>query len=232
MTEAFNAGREAVDWDVVAAAIDVNDAAAAFEAVIPSSHAIAKSLERSELEDYLAEVMEDGFIIAAEELDSTLRASAGQEVKEITIQGVTFSVKNIAATEWLRAHVGELIKTLPQTTLDEVREVIVQVYEEKKSVEVMTREIAASIGDRKRARLIARTETLRAANEGQKKMWQEAKSVGLLDSSDLQVWLVSADEKLCKKCEPYDGVTAPIGEEFDEGGPPLHPNCRCTVGLQ
>lgn len=78
-----------------------------------------------------------------------------------------------------------------------------------------------------RAETIARTETLRASNEGQKELWRQAEEMGLLDRRMKQMWI--ATEDACPECEELDGTTIGMDEDFD--GPPLHPNCRCTIGL-
>lgn len=90
----------------------------------------------------------------------------------------------------------------------------------------------------KRAVLIARTETLRAANTGQVDMWVEASNQGLLQTQNtVETWIVTPDDRLCQYCNAMDGATAPVKGDFDGGGfgplgnPPLHPDCRCTLGL-
>ena len=94
-----------------------------------------------------------------------------------------------------------------------------------------------------RAQTIARTESSRAYNEGQKAAWKES---GLVEGT---TWVVSP--YACEFCQevgrrfetqstPLDGsffdvgavVTAPSGRTLTIGfdkitSPPLHPNCRC-----
>ena len=70
----------------------------------------------------------------------------------------------------------------------------------------------------RRATLIARTETLRAHNEGRMTFYRE---VGV----EKVQWLTAADERTCSECAPLDGrvfriVKAPMM--------PLHPACRCS----
>lgn len=82
---------------------------------------------------------------------------------------------------------------------------------------------------RKRSLLIARTETMRAANEGQKQLWQQAQQAGQLGRGARKAW-ITADA--CPRCRPLEGETVGIDEDFSVGqDPPLHPRCRCTVGL-
>jgi acyl-CoA synthetase (AMP-forming)/AMP-acid ligase II len=83
-----------------------------------------------------------------------------------------------------------------------------------------------------RAETIARTETLDAINEGQEQLWGQAVAAGYLDEGAQKVWI--ANDTACPLCLDLDGVAVPLDEEFDDGvdGPPLHPNCECTLGLE
>jgi len=96
-----------------------------------------------------------------------------------------------------------------------------------------------------RARMIARTETIWAYNEGAE---QRYSSMGV----QAKEWVVTNDDLLCPWCEPMDGIIVAVGGPFfgegeshiviDKKGkerkldiaievahPPLHPNCRCTL---
>lgn len=90
---------------------------------------------------------------------------------------------------------------------------------------------------RYRALNIARTETLRAANEGQNLLWQQGIDEGLIiPARTFREWIVTPDDRLCEFCEPLDGQRVGMNEDFQsELGPvnlpPLHPGCRCTVAL-
>jgi SPP1 gp7 family putative phage head morphogenesis protein len=82
---------------------------------------------------------------------------------------------------------------------------------------------------RARAETIARTEAMRASNQGVVELWRQAEAQGLLTGRERKVWLV-ADP--CPICAPLDGETVGIHESFSVGqDPPLHPRCRCTIGL-
>lgn len=91
---------------------------------------------------------------------------------------------------------------------------------------------------RRRSETIARTETIRASNQGQLETWNQAADAGLIDKGTaVKVWIVTPDDRLCDICEPMDGVAVGLDEPFktDEGdvdAPPLHPNCRCATTLR
>lgn len=81
-----------------------------------------------------------------------------------------------------------------------------------------------------RAEMIARTEIMGALNAGQDRAWQQAQDEGLLSAGAEKEWILSEDA--CDDCQDSaDSGPVPIGEEFDDGDPPLHPNCRCTIGI-
>jgi hypothetical protein len=87
-----------------------------------------------------------------------------------------------------------------------------------------------------RAKMIARTETIASSNEGQRQLWEQATDQGLLTGNELREWIVTPDDRLCEFCEPMEGALAGITDKFETElgeimGPPLHPNCRCAVGL-
>jgi SPP1 gp7 family putative phage head morphogenesis protein len=83
-----------------------------------------------------------------------------------------------------------------------------------------------------RAETIARSEIMDALNTGQDEAWKQAQEEGLLSENATKVWITTPDELLCPICEPLDGQTVPIGDEFPDGDPPAHPNCRCTIGIE
>ena len=69
-----------------------------------------------------------------------------------------------------------------------------------------------------RAELIARSEVMRAYNQGAVKFETR---VGITRVR----WLTAGDERLCPDCEPLDGKEYAI---TDLPSQPLHPACRCT----
>jgi len=92
---------------------------------------------------------------------------------------------------------------------------------------------------RYRATMIARTETLDAANAGQDELWNAARVAGDLDPEmTWRRWLITPDDRLdTVVCEPMEDEEVKFGEPFLTGDgrlimrPPAHPQCRCAVGL-
>ena len=73
----------------------------------------------------------------------------------------------------------------------------------------------------KRAQVIARTEILRASNQGALAVYQQygVKRV---------MWLAAADERTCPICGALHRKLFPI-EQIPFGAPPAHPRCRCFI---
>lgn len=69
---------------------------------------------------------------------------------------------------------------------------------------------------RQRAQTIARTETMRAANYGQRAAWNDAANAGLFDPSKATIrWYTTSDDRACSLCIPMDGkVIAVVGGQF------------------
>lgn len=87
-----------------------------------------------------------------------------------------------------------------------------------------------------RAEMIARTETMRASNLGQRALWDVADEAGLIDATATREFVATPDERECPVCAGLDGKTfgldEPIHTDFgDVTEPPVHPNCRCVMVL-
>ena len=70
---------------------------------------------------------------------------------------------------------------------------------------------------RKRAELIARTETMRASNMGQQLAWDAAADTGLLIREETRkVWIVTDDDRTCSRCMSLEDATVPLDGSFTE----------------
>lgn len=97
---------------------------------------------------------------------------------------------------------------------------------------------------RGRATLIARTETIAAANMGQQLLWEQGVRQGSLsDQTARKIWITTPDDRLdAKVCEPMpemaENQDLGVDDVFTTGdgrsvkAPPAHPGCRCAMGLK
>lgn len=91
----------------------------------------------------------------------------------------------------------------------------------------------------RRAQDIARTETMRASNFGQRDSWRQAVGQEVLPQTVRRHPIVTPDDRLRESHAQVPGLN-PDGRRLDEpyatpfgplDGPPWEPNCRCTEGL-
>ena len=85
-----------------------------------------------------------------------------------------------------------------------------------------------------RATNIARSESLRASNKGQRALWQQAREKGLLEHSVKRIWITSGDSDTCEDCLALDGVVVGLDDEFAPGvldPGDVHPDDRCSQAL-
>ncbi len=147
-----------------------------------------------------------------------------------------FDKTNTAVFDWIEEHTGELLDDLSKTTVDKIKDIIARAFDEQVDVKVVFDDLVNAIGDEERADLIARTESMMAANEGQAEAWDQAVEAGLLTGNEKKVWIVTDDDALCPICEGLADQVVPLDDNFEsEDGefdvPPAHPRCRCTTGL-
>ena len=105
-----------------------------------------------------------------------------------------------------------------------------------------------------RGNLVATTETNRVVNYALIALWRanlespiekarrrpKVEYIGTnrrrIEEQPHKTWMTRRDEKVCKYCDPLDGITARLDAEFDTRygifeAPPIHPNCRCFMVL-
>ena len=153
------------------------------------------------------------------------------EIERRTIITRTFSTIDRAAVDFLANYELQLLGDVSTQLAAGVKRTITQGVLTGKSIPEIARDIGRVVEDpeafraagktvfktaQQRATLIARTETLRAHNEGRKVFYRE---VGVKKVK----WLTAHDERTCQECGALDGKVFRI--EDDPGLP--HPACRC-----
>ena len=95
-----------------------------------------------------------------------------------------------------------------------------------------------------RAETISRNETLKAASEGQRELWVQARENGSLRGDERRVWLDTGDARQCELCwdmvdrygDDADGILLDQPYITPDGTPimvptDIHVECRCGEGL-
>lgn len=100
-----------------------------------------------------------------------------------------------------------------------IGDVLSGAFRSGEQISTISEKINKIVKDKTKAESIARTETIRASNEGK-----------LLEMEDRDVErvkvLVAPDERTCEECKKYDSKTFTL--EKAKGIIPIHTNCRCT----
>ncbi len=133
-----------------------------------------------------------------------------------------FTLAHTAAAQWASRYSYDLIHGMNQTTQTQMQIAVDEWFKDQTSLGMLRDQLAPTFG-KKRAQLIAQTETTRAAYQGSKQGYQESGVVSQVE------WVTVNDERVCPQCGPLDGTRAPLDGAFDGDTPPLHPGCRCFV---
>ena len=146
----------------------------------------------------------------------------------------TFATIDRAAVDFLVNYQVQLLGDVSAELASGIKRTVTQGVLTGKSIPEVARDIGRVVKDKdafrragktvfktaqRRATLIARTETLRAHNEGRKVFYRQ---VGITKVR----WLIADDSRTCPICRALDGKVFGIDEVE---GPPKHPGCRCTL---
>ncbi len=110
------------------------------------------------------------------------------------------------------------VSKMKQTTIDEIRKILANGYEQGESWKEQKKKIESKIKNPVRAEMIAITELGHAYNESTKNTYRGA-------GANKVVWHASLDLKTCDGCRSLHGQEFDIDKAPDN---PLHPRCRCT----
>jgi hypothetical protein len=172
------------------------------------------------------------------------------------ILGMSFDLENPRVLFWSSRQAGELITEMSDTTRSAIREMITDGLSRGVAPRQLAKEIRNAVGLRsdqvkrlaklreegktpaqlnkairkmrdQRSLLIARTETMRAANEGLKETWTQAREEGLLPANVKREWMSNTDRHTDR-----DGVRIGITESWPWlSEPGAEPNCGCSQGI-
>lgn len=178
--------------------------------------------------------------LAAVTRDGAMRALLALGV---TDKGITDQVFQTAA-DWARERAAELVgmrynaagdlvenpdaeMAITDTARDAIRGAVADAIEQGQSAADL-RSAVEDLGDfsAERAGMIARTEIIRANNQGHLAAFKAS------DAVKMKEWSTAEDGDVCDECEGNEDQ-GPIGldADFDSGddAAPAHPNCRCTI---
>lgn len=114
---------------------------------------------------------------------------------------------------------------------EQVRQTLMEGIEKGESIDKLTDRINAIYNplEVQNAEVIARTETVRAANYGREVGYTQS---GLVEGKQ---WVVTYDDRTCEECRRMANKIVKLNDNFFSTlfgyvqNPPLHPRCRCTI---
>ncbi len=157
-------------------------------------------------------------------------------IRRVIAQGIDQGVPARSTGRRLRSAIGLTVRQWES----------VQNFQQKRLIagdsiaqaELRAEKFAAKV-HRRRAEVIARTETIDASVQGRLELWDQAEERGLIEGDATQrKWIVTPDDRLDSIiCAPMSGQIRGLREPFLTGDgrlvmrPTAHPNCRCDVIL-
>lgn len=138
--------------------------------------------------------------------------------------GFDWTLANTDAAKWASGYSFELVRGINGTTAARLQQAVDDWFRERTNLRDLIRELQPTFG-RKRARMIALTETTRAAAEGSVIGYEKS---GVVKETE---WVTVRDERVCPTCGGLHRKRAPLRGTFEGGKsyPPAHPGCRCFV---
>lgn len=131
--------------------------------------------------------------------------------------GFDYTLAMAEARQWASVYTYELVQGINATTRRGMQEAIARWVDNGEPLEALRRDLEPMFG-RRRARLIAATETTRAYQQGAE---QGYRASGVVTGME---WRTARDELVCPVCGPRHGQRMALGSA---DAPPAHPNCRC-----
>ena len=151
---------------------------------------------------------------------------------------VDWTLAHTDAADWARRYGGKLVRGVTRTTRDRIGVEVANWIESGEPLPTLEKKLLENYGfDRKRARLIAQTETTAAFGRGEYHAARAVEKQGYFGHE--KQWETVMDDVVCEICRAlqYDGTNAVQGAngrfETINGDSlttePAHPGCRCWV---
>jgi HK97 family phage portal protein len=152
-----------------------------------------------------------------------------------------------STAEALERGISKMATSYNETTLSQLKDALTEKLNQEGGTNLTELTNAVddvyNFADTRRAGLIAKTESFRAANAANKAAWKQSGVVKTVK------WYTAEDGKVCQFCEELDGKEIGIDDNFYDAGdtivgkdggsmtanygdveaPPVHPDCRCYI---
>lgn len=135
--------------------------------------------------------------------------------------GFDWTLAHAQAARWASQYSFDLVRGINTTTTARLQTAVNDWFQEGTTLPDLVKELEPTFGKR-RATLIAQTETTRAAREGGQAGYEQS---GVVAETE---WVTVNDERVCPVCGPLNGKRAPLRGTYPGGyTQPAHPGCRC-----
>ena len=159
----------------------------------------------------------------------------GQEELERLGMDIFFNMSSEEVEAWIKKYIPKFSENLEKVNIGKLREQLLEGIKAGEGVPKLARRINETYDNwsRYRSQMIARSETLRASNQGALEAYRQS---GVVEK---KIWITYLDDNTCEECEALDGEVVGIDGDFFESDydvegeglmPPLHPQCRCAIG--
>jgi len=172
------------------------------------------------------EFKKDLFSVFEEIISGVLNMGGKATEKESGVY-IGWTSKSRPAVDWIREHGAELVTNISEVTRDRLRSELAIGLGLGESQEELTARLTEVINDPFRASIIARTEVVKAYNQGKILAVEES------GFDSVKTWR-DGQEGACPVCSELDGVTVKLNEKFPHelDSPPAHPSCRCGMSIK
>lgn len=146
---------------------------------------------------------------------------------------IDYTLTNKEAADWARQYAGDLLKKIDETTRQVLQSAITQFVE---TPGFTIRDVMDLLPfNEDRALSVAVTEITRTYAHGQQQAGEALKEE-FPGVRIIKTWFTNNDDLVCDLCGPLDGKEIDVDEnfyepenEYQDGNPPRHVNCRCWI---
>jgi len=163
----------------------------------------------------------------------------GSKVLDFLGVGGNIDLATETASRYFRHDVAELVKGIDETTRQQLKETLEEGFKKGEGIDKLQKRVKDVFQEAKtsRARMIARTEAIRASNTASVEAYRQS---GVVEAKE---WLAERDSRTCPFCMEMDGKVIGLNEAYFKEGdimkvggqkldiaigvpePPLHSNC-------
>lgn len=188
------------------------------------------------LRDALVAMLMDGAMLGADVGKAQTEAVMDVGVRKATptITGVDWDLINVDALQWVtggglgdsnfgEGYANTLTTAMQGTSERGLQTLVGEWIRNDLSYRQLVTDLERSLFSRRRAEMVAISETTRAFFEGQRASFIRGQVITQMQ------WYTVVDERVCSRCGPRHMQITDVHGDFGGETPPIHPRCRCFV---